>query len=101
MKGMQKLPELHAMLAIGLPEGACSHMFCLSLLRRAHPNGRVVEPAGVAHGAGSRFVREQMLAQAVPADSMRPNERNAEVFFLSSHRFHRKKGYGALPHVYP
>lgn len=87
MMGMQNLPELHAALhsiarlawpfglargqSVGLPEGACSHMFCLSLLRRALPNGRMVEPVSSARGAGNRFARRRMLAQpllAAPAE---------------------------------
>ena len=66
MMGMQNLPELHAVLAIGLPEGACSHMFRSPLLRRALPNGRMVEPVSSARGAGNRFARRHMLAHVLP-----------------------------------
>ena len=43
-----------------LPESTCS------LLRRAHPNGGVVEPVSSARDAGGWFASRHMLAQALP-----------------------------------
>ena len=75
MMGMQNLPELHAALAIGLPEGACSHMFRSPLLRRALPNGRMVESVSSARGAGNRSARRCMLAQPLLAALAEGNTR--------------------------
>ena len=82
MAGWWNLSVLHAVLhsiarlawpfglargqSVGLPEGACSHMFRLLLLRRALPNGRMVEPVSSARGAGNRFARRRMLAHVSP-----------------------------------
>ena len=41
--------------------------YLLALLRRAHPNDRMVEIVSSAHGAGSYFARGHMLAQFVLA----------------------------------
>ena len=83
MAGWWNLSVLHAVLhsiarlawpfglargqSVGLPEGACSHMFRLLLLRRALPNGRMVEPVSSARGAGNRSARRHMLAQPLLA----------------------------------
>lgn len=66
MAGWWNLSAPLAMLAIGLPEGACSHMFRSPLLRRAYPNGRTVEPVSSARGAGNRPARRHMLAHVLP-----------------------------------
>ena len=52
------LSKRNATLEVGLSEGTCS------LLRRAHPNERAVGAVKTERGAGSRFVREQMLSPA-------------------------------------
>ena len=52
------LSFLHTPLPSILPEGACS------LLRRAHPNGRNVEPVSFARAAGSHFAKKHMLSPA-------------------------------------
>ena len=48
----------HTPLPSILSESTCS------LLRRAHPNGRNVEPVSFAHAAAIHFAREHMLAPA-------------------------------------
>ena len=66
MVGRWNLPALHAMLAVGLSESACS------LLRRAYPIGGAVELASSARDVGSQFARERMLAQIVRAARATP-----------------------------
>ena len=78
-----------------MPESTCS------LLQRAYPNGRTMEAVKAARAAGSQFVRTRMLAHAVSAASMHPNAGNANTFLSTTRRFHRKRGYGALPHGCP
>ncbi len=52
----------------GLPESKCSHSLCPPhLLQRARPNDGTAEPVSSAREADSRFVREHMLAQSLPA----------------------------------
>ena len=55
-----KLPKPHAALEISSSESKCS------LLRRAYPNGGTVGAVKAERAAGNWFVREQMLAQAMP-----------------------------------
>ncbi len=68
MTGMWNLLSPHAMPEAILSEGACSHILCWPLLRRAYPIDGAVELAGSAHDAGNYFVRECVLLHHVPAE---------------------------------
>ena len=86
MMGLQNLSELHTPLKISLSGSTCSHSSCLPhglspyavrstscdahtrLLRRAHPNDGMVEPASSAREAENLFFSQQMLAQARATD---------------------------------
>ena len=65
MMEQHNLSAPHAMLTISLPESACS------LLRRAHPNERNVEPVSFARDAGSHFAKKHMLSPAEGAPDWR------------------------------
>ena len=73
MAGRKNLSVLHAPLSASLSESKCS------LLRRAHPNDGMVEPAVAAREAENLFFSQQMLAQARATDKHSyPLDRNVK-----------------------